>query len=246
MNSEGPRREKHPPAWADSVLRALLPSRSQDTVTGDLLEEYIEVVLPSRGVLRANLWYLRQVASFATARSVFRLLTHLTKEEVMFERLWRVTLVCGLLVAAVLLTRLLFDRFDPVDPVERFLAQARDDYSEFNYPRRWMPAVAVAAILLGGGLFAAWRTGRIAMGTMAAGIASSAGTIVYVCLAVLANVLSTSSQDPLGDPSATLRYFGNVPTGLVPMLALLGLILGTMGGVFGWALRAAKIARSHG
>ena len=61
-----------------------------------------------------------------------------------------------------------FDVFDPVDPVERFLAQARDDYSEFNYPRRWVPAVAVGAILIGGGLFAAWRTGRVRMGTMAA------------------------------------------------------------------------------
>ena len=52
----------------------------------------------------------------------------------MFERLWRVTLVCSLLVAAVLLTRFLFDVMDPVDPVERFLAQARDDYSETQLP----------------------------------------------------------------------------------------------------------------
>lgn len=34
--------------------------------------------------------------------------------------------------------------------MERFLAQARDDYSEFNYPRRWIPAAAVALILFFG------------------------------------------------------------------------------------------------
>ena len=164
----------------------------------------------------------------------------------MVERLWRVTLVCGSLVAAVLLTRLLFDTFDPVDPVERFLAQARDDYSEFNYPRRWVPAAAIAVILVGGGLFTAWRTGRIAMGTVAAAIASASGSVVYVCLAVLANALSTSPHDPLGDQSVGLRYFGNIPTMLVPMLVLLGIFFGTMGALFGRVLRAVKTAQSHG
>ncbi len=240
------RERKCPPVWAESLLRALLPQRSRDTVTGDLLEEYAEVILPARGALRANIWYMRQVASFVTAKPVLRVLIAWAREDVMVERLWRVTLVCGLLVAAVLLTRLLFDTFDPVDPVERFLAQARDDYSEFNYPRRWMPAAAIAAILVGGGLFAAWRTGRIAMGTLAAASASASGSIVYVCLAVLANTFSTGPGDPFGDSSPALRYFGNIPTMLVPMLALLGIALGTMGALLGRVLRAIQTAQSHG
>jgi hypothetical protein len=163
----------------------------------------------------------------------------------MLERLWRLTLVCTLLVAAVLLTRFIFDVIDPVDPVERFLAQARDDYSEFNYPRRWMPAAAILAILSGGGLLASWRTGTIGMGALASLAASSIGSILYVCVVVLVNALSAPDQGPLGDVPSSLRYFGNVPTMLVPMLALLGLAAGAIGGLIGRALHIIKPAHSH-
>ena len=84
---------------------------------------------------------------------------------------------------------------DPVDPVERFLAQARDDYSD-QLPAPLGSALAVGAILIGGGLFAAWRTSRITMGTMAAAIASAAGSVIYVTLVVLVNILSAPSPDP--------------------------------------------------
>jgi hypothetical protein len=50
--------------WADFVLRLLLKSRDRDTISGDLLEEYREQVLPSKGPLGARLWYFRQVLSF--------------------------------------------------------------------------------------------------------------------------------------------------------------------------------------
>ena len=49
-----PSTDARPPAWAESVLRLLLPSRNRDSVSGDLLEEYRDVVLLSRGVLRAK------------------------------------------------------------------------------------------------------------------------------------------------------------------------------------------------
>ena len=241
-----PSTDARPPAWAESVLRLLLPPRNRDSVSGDLLEEYRDVVVPSRGVLRAKLWYVRQLVSFVTVTSVGRASIDWMKEDVMFERLWRVTLVCSLLVAAVLLTRFLFDVIDPVDPVERFLAQARDDYSELNYPRRWVPAVAVGAILIGVGLFVAWRTSRITIGTMAAAIASASGSVIYVTLVVLVNILSAPSPDPLGDVPAGLRYFGNVPTMLVPVLAMLGILLGTIGGLFGRAIHVIRTAQSHG
>ena len=52
-----------PPRWADALLRLCLRPRDRDTVTGDLLEEYREVVLPTRGRLRAVLWYLRHLVS---------------------------------------------------------------------------------------------------------------------------------------------------------------------------------------
>ncbi len=122
--------------------------------------------------------------------------------------LWRIGLVCGLLVTAVLLIRLFVEVFDPVDPVERFLAQARDDYSEFNYPRRWVPAVAVVLILMGGGLRAAWRTGRVGMGTLAAVTASVIGSLVYVTLVAFGNTLPLGPQDPLGTRHATCSSSG--------------------------------------
>jgi hypothetical protein len=52
--------------WADLVLRLLLKPRDRDTISGDLLEEYRERVLPARGPLAAHVWYLRQVLSFVT------------------------------------------------------------------------------------------------------------------------------------------------------------------------------------
>src|SRR5262245_27194604 len=52
-----------PPRWAEWLLRAMLTARDRDTIPGDLLEEYREVILPARGRFRATLWYLRQVLS---------------------------------------------------------------------------------------------------------------------------------------------------------------------------------------
>jgi hypothetical protein len=125
--------------------------------------------------------------------------------------LWRIGLGAGFLVTIVLMTRLLFDVFHPVDPVDRFLAQARDDYSEFNYPRRWLPAVAVTMILMGGGLLAAWRTGRVGMGTLGAIIASASGSVLYVVLVATGNLLRMGAYDPSGNAPQDLRFFGNIP-----------------------------------
>jgi hypothetical protein len=56
--------------WADFVLRLLLKPRDRDTISGDLLEEYREEVLPAKGPLLARLWYLRQVVSFVNPLKV--------------------------------------------------------------------------------------------------------------------------------------------------------------------------------
>jgi hypothetical protein len=53
----------NPPRWAEWLLRVFLDPRDRKTITGDLLEEYREAVLPSRGQYRARLWYVRQVLS---------------------------------------------------------------------------------------------------------------------------------------------------------------------------------------
>jgi hypothetical protein len=81
---------------------------------------------------------------------------------------------------------------------------------------------------------------------MAAAIASASGSVMYVTLVVLVNILSAPSPDPLGDVPAGLRYFGNVPTMLVPVLAMLGILLGTIGGFFGRAIHVIRTAQAHG
>lgn len=57
----------NPPRWAEILLRGLLAPRDREAVAGDLLEEYREVVVPSRGRIGARLWYLHQVLSLLTA-----------------------------------------------------------------------------------------------------------------------------------------------------------------------------------
>jgi hypothetical protein len=53
-----------PPALADVLLRAFVKPHEFDNVSGDLLEEYREVVHPARGQRRADVWYLKQVSGF--------------------------------------------------------------------------------------------------------------------------------------------------------------------------------------
>lgn len=53
-----------PPRWAETVLCLLLAPRDRQTVSGDLVEEYRETIYPARGQLRADVWYLTQVAEF--------------------------------------------------------------------------------------------------------------------------------------------------------------------------------------
>ena len=54
-----------PPAWAETLLRAVVTRKDFDSLSGDLLEEYRETVYPARGRQRADAWYVRQVFGFA-------------------------------------------------------------------------------------------------------------------------------------------------------------------------------------
>lgn len=55
--------DAQPPRWAESLLRSLLKPEDRESVSGDLLEEYRETVVPTLGSA-ADRWYVRQVASF--------------------------------------------------------------------------------------------------------------------------------------------------------------------------------------
>src|SRR5579871_33244 len=52
----------NPPRGSEWLLRLVLSARDRDTVSGDLLEEYRETIVPARGDAAARRWYRRQVA----------------------------------------------------------------------------------------------------------------------------------------------------------------------------------------
>jgi hypothetical protein len=80
-----------PPAWAEATLRVLLEPEHRESVSGDLLEEYRQTIVPALGAA-ADRWYVRQVAGF----------------------LWRASRISGALVGAILIVRYMFDTLMPV------------------------------------------------------------------------------------------------------------------------------------
>lgn len=59
-----------PPHWLQRTLLLFLTARDREAICGDLIEEYREGQLPQIGSRRANYWYLRQVASLASAQAM--------------------------------------------------------------------------------------------------------------------------------------------------------------------------------
>jgi hypothetical protein len=82
--------DARPPRWAEAILRLLLKPEDRESVSGDLLEEYRETIVPALGSA-ADRWYMRQVASF----------------------LFRASWAWGALLGAALVIRYLFDTFVP-------------------------------------------------------------------------------------------------------------------------------------
>jgi len=80
-----------PPAWAEWLLRLVLREDDRDSVSGDLLEEFRESIVPALGA-RANAWYVRQVAGFVA------------------REIWP----CAAVVAATCVVRYLFDTLLPI------------------------------------------------------------------------------------------------------------------------------------
>lgn len=52
-----------PPRWAEALLRAILHAKDRDSVSGDLLEEFRETIVPQLG-RGAGRWYVLQVGPF--------------------------------------------------------------------------------------------------------------------------------------------------------------------------------------
>jgi len=80
-----------PPQWAEALLRLLLTPKDRESVSGDLLEEYRDTIVPARGPA-ADRWYVWQVGSF----------------------LLRTSWGWGAVLGAALVIRYLFDTLVPV------------------------------------------------------------------------------------------------------------------------------------
>jgi hypothetical protein len=57
-----------PPRWAEQLLLLVLPVRDQESITGDLLEEYRD--LAQGDVRRATRWYVREVLAHLRRRTL--------------------------------------------------------------------------------------------------------------------------------------------------------------------------------
>lgn len=80
-----------PPVWAERLLRAVLSAEHREDISGDLLEEFRESIVPALGG-RANAWYVRQVAGF------------------LVREVW----TWSALAAAICIVRYLFDALMPI------------------------------------------------------------------------------------------------------------------------------------
>jgi hypothetical protein len=88
-----------PPAWAESLLRLMLSAEDRDSVSGDLLEEYRQAIVPALGA-KANRWYIRQVAWYVV----------------------RATWAWGVLVSVICVWRYLLDTLAPIHYVPGVIA----------------------------------------------------------------------------------------------------------------------------
>src|SRR2546430_484197 len=80
-----------PPSWADALLRLALPRADQDSISGDLLEEYRQEIVRTKGHAAADLWYVVQV----------------------FGYVWRATRLGALVFSGAFLTRTVWDWLVP-------------------------------------------------------------------------------------------------------------------------------------
>jgi len=204
MNSDD-RRFVTPPAWADALLRLLLPPAARESVSGDLLEEFREVIVPARG-READAWYIKQVAGF----------------------LWRACWLPGVLAAAIMKVRLLFDVWAPV-VYTRGIVHPRSAVMSWML----MATFAIAAC------WQTWRTGHLRTGVLVAlaaaaiaGALGSAGALLIVGIWHDASTLRAIENSGGLDEA-----LWGVPLLLLPIALVTGAAGALMGKLLAWPLR---------
>ena len=89
-----------PPRWAEATLRLLLTPEHRGNVSGDLLEQYRDTILPTQGRWRADLWYVGEAAG----------------------SVWRATWLWGVLLTASVIGREILDWW--LSPTQDFYARS--------------------------------------------------------------------------------------------------------------------------
>jgi uncharacterized membrane protein len=141
----------------------------------------------------------------------------------------RMTLVWAAAFAAVMVVRMVVDALAPEDIVAFFLAQSRDDFSQLDYPRRWLPVLAVAAIFMGAGFQVAWETGRVRIGVLVAIAVAAVGFFATTFIVSIGRLASIEISGGLYSAFALDTYSPRF-TLFVALLAL-GALLGTLGAI---------------
>jgi hypothetical protein len=90
-----------PPRWTEALVQMLLKPDDRESVSGDLLEEYRESIVPAQG-RRADRWYVRQALGL----------------------LLRASAPWGILAGIALIVRNLFDIYSPVLYREEFVPRS--------------------------------------------------------------------------------------------------------------------------
>jgi hypothetical protein len=246
----------------ERLLRVLLKPADRDTITGDLLEEYREAVLPARGQVRARLWYGRQVVSFLAQAPALWLVLGCALAIVeglhvnagppwSLAHVWLV-LVLGCALNAVhsarsanvsLLIRdsavfgLVFGAAMMLAVVFAVLAPLEDGHTvlqAYDAGRRQILVGAGAAILLAAGWYGARRGDRVGTGTLTATTTVVMGFVVTVALVTMVVTLAPSLRGQLG-PIGTLAWNPRRPLGVPVDNLLMLLILSILPGTIGGA-----------
>jgi hypothetical protein len=191
-----------PPDWADALLRLFVSPENFANVSGDLLEEYRDSVLPGSGQRRADRWYVRQVLGFV----------------------WRSTVLWALLFGGAFVARTALDWLVPAVTFDL---------------RSTVSTSLGVAILLVAGARTAWRSGAFLTGSIAGLTIAALGAVVSIGGA--AGLLALRH-----DPSTMLaiRQSGGLDeVFLLPLLLMLpGVLVGTVGGMIGAAMKRAVAA----
>jgi hypothetical protein len=230
--------DRHPPRWAEALLRAVLPPKDRDTVSGDLLEEYRESALAERGAVCAQLWYVRQVMSFVNLTALGRVASPFQWAGIValiqyiflvlvpraFGVMLELSLFVPVAVALAVMGAASIRSSREVYFLARLIALWGFVFSAVLLSKMFLDALApaelgigVAIAFLAPAIWAAWRTGQVRMGILAV-----MGASLFGCLLVIGAVTGF----------AHLGIFGNHPPvdlNFVLLALACGVIVGTMG-----------------